>query len=73
MKKILNQLMFKKDFLIRMSCELGIEYETLKNYFHTDRIPEKYKPLILEAMNLTLEEDKRTKEIRVKIFENLSV
>lgn len=71
MKKTLNQLLDKKDFLLRMSEKLGIEKDTLENYFHTDRIPEKYKPMINQALLETLKVDKQTKEIRVAVFENL--
>lgn len=71
MKKTLNQLLDKKDFLIRMSEKLGIEKDTLENYFHTDRIPEKYKPIINEALQENIKADKIIKSIRVDIFERL--
>ena len=71
MKKTLNQLLDKKDFLLRMSEKLGIEKNTLENYFHTDRIPEKYKPMINEALQENLKADKVIKSIRVDIFERI--
>ena len=71
MKKTLNQLLDKKDFLLRMSEKLGIEKDTLENYFHTDRIPEKYKPIINEALQENLKADKIIKSIRVDIFERI--
>jgi len=71
MKKTLKQLLDKKDFLIRMSEKLGIEKDTLENYFHTDRIPEKYKPLINQALQESLKADKVIKSIRVDIFERI--
>ena len=71
MKKTLNQLLDKKDFLLRMSEKLGIEKDTLENYFHTDRIPEKYKPMINEALQENLKADKVIKSIRVDIFERI--
>lgn len=71
MKKTLNQLLDKKDFLLRMSEKLGIEKDTLENYFHTDRIPDKYKPLINQALSENLKADKIIKSIRVDIFERL--
>ncbi len=71
MKKTLNQLLDKKDFLLRMSEKLGIEKDTLENYFHTDRIPEKYKPIINEALQENLKADKVIKSIRVDIFERI--
>ena len=71
MKKTLNQLLDKKDFLLRMSEKLGIEKDTLENYFHTDRIPEKYKPIINEALQENLKADKMIKSIRVDIFERI--
>ena len=71
MKKTLNQLLDKKDFLLRMSEKLGIEKDTLENYFHTDRIPQKYKPMINEALQENLKADKTIKSIRVDIFERI--
>ena len=71
MKQTLNQLLDKKDFLLRMSEKLGIEKDTLENYFHTDRIPEKYKPIINEALQENLKADKVIKSIRVDIFERI--
>ena len=71
MKKTLNQLLDKKYFLLRMSEKLGIEKDTLENYFHTDRIPEKYKPIINEALQENLKADKTIKSIRVDIFERI--
>ena len=71
MKKTLNQLLDKKDFLLRMSEKLGIEKDTLENYFHTDRIPEKYKPMINYALQENLKADKAIKSIRVDIFERI--
>lgn len=71
MKKTLNQLLDKKDFLLRMSEKLGIEKDTLENYFHTDRIPEKYKPIINDALQENLKADKVIKSIRVDIFERI--
>lgn len=71
MKKTLNQLLDKKDFLLRMSEKLGIEKDTLENYFHTDRIPEKYKLIINEALQENLKADKVIKSIRVDIFERI--
>ncbi len=71
MKKTLNQLLDKKDFLLRMSEKLGIEKDTLENYFHTDRIPEKYKPMINDALQENLKADKVIKSIRVDIFERI--
>ena len=71
MKKTLNQLLDKKDFLLRMSEKLGIEKDTLENYFHTDRIPQKYKPMINEALQENLKADKVIKSIRVDIFERI--
>ena len=71
MKKTLNQLLDKKDFLLRMSEKLGIEKDTLENYFHTDRIPEKYKPIINDALQKNLKADKTIKSIRVDIFERI--
>ena len=71
MKKTLNQLLDKKDFLLRMSEKLGIEKDTLENYFHTDRIPEKYKPMINEALQENLKADKVIKSIRVDIFKRI--
>ena len=71
MKKTLNKLLDKKDFLLRMSEKLGIEKDTLENYFHTDRIPEKYKPMINEALQENLKADKVIKSIRVDIFERI--
>ena len=71
MKKTLNQLLDKKDFLLRMSEKLGIEKDTLENYFHTDRIPEKYKPIINEALQENLKSDKVIKSIRVDIFKRI--
>ena len=71
MKKTLNQLLDKKDFLLRMSEKLGIEKDTLENYFDTDRIPEKYKPIINEALQENLKADKVIKSIRVDIFERI--
>ena len=71
MKKTLNQLLDKKDFLLRMSEKLGIEKDTLENYFHTDRIPEKYKPMINDALQENLKADKAIKSIRVDIFERI--
>ena len=71
MKKTLNKLLDKKDFLLRMSEKLGIEKDTLENYFHTDRIPEKYKPMINYALQENLKADKAIKSIRVDIFERI--
>ena len=71
MKKTLNQLLDKKDFLLRMSEKLGIEKDTLENYFHTDRIPEKYKPMINDALQENLKADKVIKSIRVDIFKRI--
>ena len=71
MKKTLNQLLDKKDFLLRMSEKLGIEKDTLENYFHTDRIPEKYKPMINYALQENFKADKTIKSIRVDIFERI--
>lgn len=71
MKKTLNKLLDKKDFLLRMSEKLGIEKYTLENYFHTDRIPEKYKPMINDALQENLKADKVIKSIRVDIFKRI--
>ena len=71
MKKTLNQLLDKKDFLLRMSEKLGIEKDTLENYFHTDRIPEKYKPMINDALQENLKADKVIKSIRVDVFKRI--
>ena len=54
-----------------MSEKLGIEKDTLENYFHTDRIPEKYKPMINDALQENLKADKVIKSIRVDIFERI--
>ena len=54
-----------------MSEKLGIEKDTLENYFHTDRIPEKYKPIINEALQENVKVDKVIKSIRVDIFERI--
>ena len=54
-----------------MSEKLGIEKDTLENYFHTDRIPQKYKPMINEALQENLKADKTIKSIRVDIFERI--
>ena len=45
----LSKLLRKKAFIQNVSNKLNIEAETLRNYFQTNKVPEKYHNFIIKA------------------------
>ena len=67
----LSKLLRKKAFIQNVSNKLNIESETLRNYFQTNKVPEKYHNFIIKAYDLQLKFDNSIREKEVKIYEQL--
>lgn len=68
----LDKLLQKKAFIKMVSTKLGIESETLRNYFLTNRVPYKYEEFINKSYELQLKADRRyIKDVQVNVYEKL--
>ena len=54
----LSKLLRKKAFIQNVSNKLNIEAETLRNYFQTNKVPEKYHNFIIKAYDFEINGDK---------------
>lgn len=71
MKQKLNTLIDKKSFLIRLSNKIGVDKETLRGYFESDKLPLKHKERILKALDIQLKEDEITRNREVIAWESI--
>jgi hypothetical protein len=71
MKQQLNTLIDKKTFLIRLSKKIGVDRETLRGYFESDKLPLKHKERILKAIEVQLKEDEITRNREVIAWESV--
>lgn len=67
----LSKLLRKKAFVQNVANKLSIEPETLRNYFQTNKVPEKYHNFIQKAYDLQLEFDNSIRDKEVKMYEQL--
>lgn len=67
----LSKLLRKKAFIQNVSNKLNIEAETLRNYFQTNKVPDKYHNFIQKAYDLQLKFDDNIRDKEVKMYEQL--
>lgn len=68
----LDKLLQKKAFIKMIATKLGIETETLRNYFLTNRVPKKYEDFINKSYDLQLKADRRyIKDVQVNVYERI--